>query len=75
MIAVLEPYFATYLGFGTILARMLSAVVLGAVIGFDREYLKRPAGLRTNVLVALAASTFTVLTHIVPISNVPSRMA
>ncbi len=62
MIDVLEPIFATHLGFGTILVRMLSAIGLGAIIGFDREYLKRPAGLRTNVLVSLAAATFTVLT-------------
>ncbi len=33
-----------------------------AVIGFEREYLARPAGMRTHVLVALAAATFAVVT-------------
>jgi putative Mg2+ transporter-C (MgtC) family protein len=58
----LAPLTASELGFGTILSRMLWAIGLGAVIGIDREYLNRPAGLRTNVLVSLAAATFTVLT-------------
>lgn len=53
---------ATELGTGVIFGRMLLAVILGAVIGFDREYLDRPAGLRTHVLVCLAAATFSVLT-------------
>lgn len=41
--------------------RMVAAVVLGGVIGFDREYLARPAGLRTHIMVALAAATFTIV--------------
>ncbi len=53
---------STSLSEGVIAARLLLAVVLGAVIGFEREQLARPAGLRTHMLVALAAALFTVIT-------------
>ncbi|MFW5660256.1 MAG: MgtC/SapB family protein [Oceanicaulis sp.] len=39
--------------------RLAVAAVIGAIIGFDREASKRPAGLRTNMLVSLAAALFT----------------
>lgn len=35
---------------------ILGAVVAGGVIGFEREYRSRPAGLRTHVLVSLASA-------------------
>ncbi|MBI1180074.1 MAG: MgtC/SapB family protein [Alphaproteobacteria bacterium] len=44
-----------------ILIRMGLAVVLGALIGVEREYRSRPAGLRTHMLVALAACSFMVI--------------
>lgn len=40
------------------LARMGAAVALGGVIGFERERARRQAGLRTHLIVALASSTF-----------------
>jgi putative Mg2+ transporter-C (MgtC) family protein len=46
----------------TIAIRLLLAAALGAVIGFEREYKSRPAGLRTHMLVALAAALFTLIT-------------
>jgi putative Mg2+ transporter-C (MgtC) family protein len=42
--------------------KLVAAAVLGGVIGLDREITDRPAGLRTHMLTALAAATFTVLT-------------
>lgn len=42
-------------------ARMLAAVVLGAVIGVQRELMGKPAGLRTHALVTLAAAIFTLI--------------
>jgi putative Mg2+ transporter-C (MgtC) family protein len=39
-----------------VLARLLLAIVLGGVIGFEREWAARPAGLRTHMLVAGAAA-------------------
>jgi len=36
--------------------RLLCAMVVGMVIGMEREYTHRPAGMRTHILVALGAS-------------------
>lgn len=38
-----------------IVVRLLVAMLLGAVIGTEREYTHRPAGMRTHMLVALGA--------------------
>lgn len=43
--------------FDTILS-LVTAFVLGGVIGFERQYRQRTAGLRTNVLVAVGAAIF-----------------
>lgn len=43
--------------FDTILS-LVSAFILGGVIGFERQYRQRTAGLRTNVLVAVGAAIF-----------------
>ena len=40
--------------------RVSLAFVLGGVIGYERESIQRPAGLRTHMLVAAGASAFTV---------------
>jgi putative Mg2+ transporter-C (MgtC) family protein len=45
-----------------ILIRLGAAIVFGAVIGIDREWRNKPAGIRTHMMVALAAATFTVIT-------------
>ncbi|MFC6051694.1 methyltransferase [Acinetobacter sp. Ac_877] len=37
---------------------LLTAFILGGLIGFERQYRQRTAGLRTNVLVALGAAIF-----------------
>ncbi len=52
----------TWLSFPVIAARLLVAAVLGAAIGFEREWRNRPAGLRTHTLVCVAAAMFGVLT-------------
>src|SRR5574337_356118 len=40
------------------LVSLVSAFVLGGLIGFERQYRQRTAGLRTNVLVAVGAAVF-----------------
>ncbi|OOG28836.1 methyltransferase [Thioalkalivibrio denitrificans] len=40
------------------LASLVTAFVLGTVIGLERQYRQRTAGLRTNVLVAVGAALF-----------------
>lgn len=44
-----------------LLARILLGTALGAVIGLERDLHGRPAGLRTHAIVALASSTFMVV--------------
>jgi putative Mg2+ transporter-C (MgtC) family protein len=44
-----------------LLLRILVGTALGSVIGYERDVHGRPAGLRTHALVALAASTFMVV--------------
>ena len=41
--------------------RLLLAAGLGAVLGVEREYRQKPAGLRTNILIAVGSALFTVL--------------
>ncbi|MFH1015947.1 MAG: MgtC/SapB family protein [Chloroflexota bacterium] len=45
----------------TMVVRLLLAVVLGTVIGVQRERAKKPAGLRTHILICLGACLFTVV--------------
>jgi putative Mg2+ transporter-C (MgtC) family protein len=51
----------TEIPYPVLLARMTGAIILGAVIGAEREYRDHPAGLRTHILVALAACVFALL--------------
>jgi putative Mg2+ transporter-C (MgtC) family protein len=44
------------------LLRLLAAVVAGGAVGFDRELRNKPAGLRTHILISLAAALFTLIT-------------
>jgi putative Mg2+ transporter-C (MgtC) family protein len=49
------------ISFPTILLRLCLAVVLGALIGWERERTEHTAGLRTNALVALGSALFMVI--------------
>jgi len=55
--------------------RLLIAAVLGAMIGFEREIKTAEAGLRTHILVSVAASLFTILAfeifHTIEIADGP----
>jgi len=52
----------TYTSFPVVAARLFLAAIFGAVIGFEREWRNRPAGLRTHILICVAAATFAILT-------------
>ncbi|MDQ2996130.1 MAG: MgtC/SapB family protein [Chloroflexota bacterium] len=41
-----------------VLIRLTAATLLGAVVGFERERARKPAGLRTHMLVALGTTVF-----------------
>jgi len=49
------------LGLQDICLRLLCAMVVGMVIGTEREYTHRPAGMRTHILVALGASSVMII--------------
>ena len=44
---------------GEIVLRLVLAVFLGGLIGFEREFSGKAAGLRTNILICLGAAAFT----------------
>ena len=45
----------------TALARMLVAAAMGGIIGYEREAHEKPAGLRTHMMICLAACLFALL--------------
>ena len=47
--------------FTAIAGRLALAVLLGAVVGLNRERVGKPAGLRTHALVALGAAQLTIV--------------
>lgn len=46
-----------------LIKRLLVAVLLGAVLGLEREIRQKSAGLRTNILIAVGAATFTLMSY------------
>src|ERR1700746_1452627 len=55
--------------------RLGTALLIGAVISFERQWRHRMAGLRTNALVSLGAAGFVVFSTTVPGDNSPPRVA
>ena len=49
------------LSLGELSLRVLAAILLGGVVGFEREFSDQPAGFRTHILVSLGAMLFTVV--------------
>ncbi len=47
-----------------IISRILAAVIIGGIIGFEREQKNRPAGFRTHVLVCVSACSLMILSDI-----------
>ena len=45
--------------------RLLLACLLGSLIGLERELAKKPAGVRTNLLICLGAAFFTILSSVI----------
>lgn len=42
-----------------VIIRLLISFAISAIIGIEREYYRKPAGLRTNILVGLGATVMT----------------
>jgi putative Mg2+ transporter-C (MgtC) family protein len=53
--------FATALPVPVIALRLVAAIILGAVLGIEREWRERPAGLRTHILVCIASASFALI--------------
>ena len=52
------------------------AFLMGAIIGAERQYRQRNAGLRTNILVSIGAAAFTILSYTISgETGDPSRVA
>ena len=47
--------------YNTILIRLAIATAFGILIGYEREHMKKPAGVRTMALVSMGATLFTLL--------------
>jgi putative Mg2+ transporter-C (MgtC) family protein len=45
--------------------RLLLACLLGGLIGLERELAKKPAGVRTNLLICMGAAFFTILSSVI----------
>src|SRR5580693_740702 len=58
-----------------IAVRLGVAMLFGGLIGFERQWLQRMAGLRTNSLVAVGAAGFVVFSMMVSGDNSPTRVA
>jgi putative Mg2+ transporter-C (MgtC) family protein len=68
----MQPFWTQLGGAGL---HMIAAVILGAVIGVERQARNRVAGVRTNALVALAAAGFVVFSTLFPGDGSPTRVA
>lgn len=52
-----------------------AAFILGGIIGFERQWRQRLAGLRTNTLVAIGAASFVTFAGLVQGDSSPTRIA
>lgn len=43
-----------------LIGRIILSVILGAIIGFEREITRKPAGLRTHIFIGMGACLFTI---------------
>ena len=44
-----------------LIQRLLTAALLGSILGFEREIRQKSAGLRTNILIAIGSALFTLM--------------
>jgi putative Mg2+ transporter-C (MgtC) family protein len=59
-----------------LLLRLVLAAALGAAIGIERELRRKPAGLRTNILIAVGAALFTIVSiELASNGGTPDRVA
>jgi len=62
------------MSFSQVVLRGLVAAGLGAAIGLEREFRQKPAGLRTNILIAVGSALLSILSTRVA-GGTPDRIA
>jgi putative Mg2+ transporter-C (MgtC) family protein len=63
VIAHQDRSFMSLLSWHEFVLRLGAAVLAGALIGFERQWRSRGAGLRSNTLVAAGAAMFVLISH------------
>jgi putative Mg2+ transporter-C (MgtC) family protein len=58
----------------SIVIKLLLAILLGGIIGFDREYMNKAAGLRTLILICVGSCLFTIFSIVIT-NGTPDRTA
>src|SRR5688572_10638353 len=62
--------------FGDVALRLAMSVLIGALIGLDREWRGKPVGIRTLALVSLGAALVSVSTvHLTVLNNEPDAVS
>jgi len=59
----------------TSLLKLVTAFAFGAILGYERQMVDKPAGLRTHILVTLGSCLFTILSIEAFPGGDPSRVA
>lgn len=72
---MVESYFHIDLSLLFATVNMAFALILGAIIGSERQLRGRMAGLRTNALVALGSAGFVIFAALFPEDINPTRVA
>lgn len=70
---VSQEFFGSSLTLATVLVRLTGALLFAMVIGLEREITKESAGLRTNMMIALAAAALALVTQELIAEELPSK--
>lgn len=56
-----RPFLWAFMSISEMLIRLIVAIILSGVIGYEREYRHKPSGMRTNMLVGLGTALITIV--------------
>ena len=76
MQATLPIHFSTFeqvVFFQGTTTRLLMACAMGGIVGMEREWRHKASGLRTNILICLGSSMFTILSAVLAGAGSPNR--
>ncbi|MEP7110149.1 MAG: MgtC/SapB family protein [Ferruginibacter sp.] len=60
---------------GEIIWKLLLSIIIGGVIGAEREYRSKSAGFRTLTMICLGATLFTIFSQLIGANGTPDRIA